>query len=72
MLDIDDAKQVRDLCLNAIESLTKALDTAKTVSDAETFEQIRKGVGISIGTIDTRLLSVLYELHPELDHLKGK
>jgi hypothetical protein len=69
---IDEAKEVRDLCLQAIEGLTKALDKALVVSDAETLERLRKGVGISIGTIDTRLLAVLYELHPELDHLREK
>jgi len=35
-------------------------------------DRIKKGIGISIGTIDVRLLSVIYQLHPELDHLKNK
>ena len=71
-MQIDDAKEVRDLCLKAIESLTEALDKASAVSDAETLARLRKAIGISIGTIDTRVLAVLYELHPELDHLKGE
>jgi len=72
MMRVDDAKEVRDLCLNAIENLSRALNTASGVADDVTLERIRKGVGVSIGSIDMRILSVLYELHPDLDHLKEK
>jgi len=72
MIRVDDAKEVRDLCLDAIENLTSALNAVSGAADDVTLERIRKGVGVSIGTIDTRILSVLYELHPDLDHLKGK
>jgi hypothetical protein len=72
MMSINDARAVRDLSLRAIENLTEALNAASVTADADTLERIRKGVGISIGTIDERLLSFLYQLHPELDHLKNK
>jgi hypothetical protein len=72
MMNINDARAVRDLALRAIENLTEALNAASVTADADTLERIRKGVGISIGTIDGRLLSILYQLHPELDHLKHK
>jgi hypothetical protein len=71
-MSINDARAVRDLSLRAIENLTEALNAASVTADADTLERIRKGVGISIGTIDARLLSILYQLHPELDHLKNK
>jgi hypothetical protein len=71
-MSVDDAKKVRDLCLEAIEILTEALNAVAGVADDVTSERIRKGVGVSIGSIDMRILSVLYELHPDLDHLKGK
>ena len=72
MMSINDARAVRDLCLQAIENLTQVLNAASVTSDADTLERIRKGVGSSIGTIDGGLLSILYQLHPELDHLKNK
>lgn len=71
-MTINEARAVRDLSLRAIENLTEALNAASASAGADTLERIRKGVGISIGTIDGRLLSILYELYPELDHLKNK
>ena len=71
-MDLDSATRVRDLALRAIEALAEALDIVQQSADAQTIDLIKKGVGLSIGTIDGRLLSVVYERHPELDHLKGK
>lgn len=71
-MNIDTATRVRDLGLRAIETLSEALEVASKDSDSATVERIKKGVGISIGTIDERLLSVIYELHPLLDHLKNQ
>ena len=70
MIPVDDAREVRDRCLNAIENLSVALNIASGTADDVTLERIRKGIGVTIGSIDTRILSVLYEFHPDLDHLK--
>jgi len=64
------AVQIQSHALAAIESLSAALDAAVATGDAELIDEVRRAAGISIGTIDTRLLSVLYRRHPELDHLK--
>ena len=64
------AVQIQAHALAAIESLTAALDVAIAAGDADLIEEVKRGIGISIGTIDTRLLSILYQRYPELDHLK--
>ena len=65
------AIEIRSRALAAIESLTEALDSAIATGDVGLIDDIKRGVGISIGTVDTQLLAALYRRHPELDHLKG-
>lgn len=72
MIAREDALQVRQLALSAIESLSEALEIAARSATPETYEAIRKGVGLSIGGIDVDVLSVLYRLYPDLDHLAGR
>jgi len=35
----------------------------------EQYERIRKGIGLSIGKIQTDILGIIYEAYPELDAL---
>ena len=65
-----DAVQIQKLALTAIEALTAALNVALPADPSEFYEQVKHGVGISIGTIDTQLLSVIYKVYPDLDDLK--
>ena len=68
-----EALEIRRLALLAIESLTECLQVAQRGEvSADAIAEIKRGVGISIGTIDTRLLSVIYRDHPGLDHLQDK
>jgi hypothetical protein len=69
MLERADAIQVQRLALEAVSSLTTALDIAMTSASADTMSELKRGVGLSIGTIETELLSVLYKLYPEIDDL---
>jgi hypothetical protein len=70
MITKSEAAEIRDLALTAVESLSHTLEAAAAKGDAEFAERVRKGVGISIGTIEVRLLSVIYDIYPELDPLK--
>ena len=70
MIDRAHALEIRDFALASIEALSNALDVALASASAETAEQLKRGVGLSLGTIETELLSVLYTLHPELDPLR--
>lgn len=65
------AMEIRSRALAAIESLTEALDLAIATGDGGLIDDIKRGVGISIGTVDTQLLAALYRRYPGLDHLKG-
>ncbi len=65
------ALAIRSRALAAIESLTEALDVAIATGDGGLVDDIKRGVGISIGTVDTQLLAALYRRYPEIDHLKG-
>jgi hypothetical protein len=70
MIDKAKAIEVQTLALEAITALTEALNVAVASASPETLELIRRGVGLSIGTIDTEMLSVLRRLYPDIDHLK--
>jgi hypothetical protein len=72
MINRAHALEIRDLALASIESLSKGLDLALATASPETAERLKRGVGLSIGTIDTKLLSVLYTLHPDLDHRRER
>lgn len=63
----DEAQKVHDLAINAITDLTSILHVG---TDCDEYEQIKKGVGLSIGRIQMEILEVLYKNFPELDNLK--
>jgi len=67
MIEQADAIQVQSLALDAIASLTKALDLSITRASPEIRGELKRGLGLSIGIIETELLSVLYRLHPSID-----
>ena len=63
------AQQIHRVSLSAIVELSTLLrDVRAACSDLE-FEQIKRGIGLSIGTIQTELVDLLYVDHPELDDL---
>lgn len=65
-----DATEMRDHGLRAIEELSRLLNVALDKCSSEQYEQIRKGVGLSIGRIQLEVLDVIYAEYPELNHLK--
>jgi hypothetical protein len=69
MIERADAVQIQRLALEAVSFLTSALDIAVTRASPETLAELKKGVGLSIGAIETNLLSVLYRLYPEMGDL---
>ncbi|MDX6384800.1 MAG: hypothetical protein QOK48_2373 [Blastocatellia bacterium] len=65
-----DATEMRDHGLRAIEQLSDILNIALEKCPPEQYEEVKRGVGLSIGRIQTELLDVIYGAYPELDHLK--
>ena len=70
MMNKQDAIEMKRHGLNAIEELSDLLTIALDRCSPEESEQIKRGVGLSIGRIQTELLDVIYQTYPELDHLK--
>jgi hypothetical protein len=64
------ATEMRNHGLSAIEELSRLLNIAMDSCAPEQYEQIRRGVGLSIGRIQLEVLDVIYAAYPELDHLK--
>lgn len=64
------AERVHRSAINAIIELSALIRDVKETCSDDDFEQIRKGVGLSIGTIQTEIMDPLYLHHPELDDLK--
>jgi hypothetical protein len=69
MIDKECAKEIRSRALNAVSELTRALQECRGRCSADDYERIRKGVGLSVGKIQTELLDVIYSAHPDLDDL---
>lgn len=68
----DDAIELRDHGLRAIEELALLLNIACERCSEDERERIKRGVGLSIGRIDVDLLAVIYEQYPEIDHLRDR
>lgn len=70
VMNKQDASELQEYGLKAIENLTLLLDKTKDCCSNETYEQIRKGVGLSIGRIQVGVLDVICAFYPEVDDLR--
>ena len=69
MIERNDAVRIQQLALTAVESLTAALDVSDATASTEIQNDLKRGVGICIGLIETEVLAILYRVHPEIDPL---
>ncbi len=69
MIEKQCALDIRDHALKAITELTQLLNTSQGRCSQEEYDQIKKGIGLSIGKIQTDVLDVVYAAHPELNDL---
>jgi len=69
LMDRQLAVEVQQHALDAIRSLSDALDACKDRCSANEYEQLKRGVGLSMGRIETELLAVIYKAFPDLDDL---
>lgn len=70
MIEKQCAIEIRELALKAISELSQSLSVSRNRCSEEEYERIKKGVGLSIGKIQTDLLDIIYAAYPELDDLK--
>jgi hypothetical protein len=69
MLEKADATEIRDHALRAIKELIALLRVSNDNCSPEQHEQIKRGVGLSIGKIQMEILEVINLAYPELDDL---
>ena len=72
MIKLDSATEIQALALSAITDLSKILEISTSKCSPEEYEQLKRGVGLSIGYIQTKLLDLIYKSHPQLDDLHDK
>lgn len=63
----ENAQKIHELALKAITDLTSILQIDNEYKE---YDQIKKGVGLSIGKIQMDILEVVYKNFPELDDLE--
>ena len=68
-MEKEHAVVIRDHALKAIRELMDLLHISKDKCDPEEYEQIKRGVGLSIGRIQMEILEVINTAYPELDDL---
>lgn len=69
MIEKECAIEISELALKAVSELTQVLNISNNRCSKDEYELIRKGVGLSIGKIQTDILDVIYMAYPELDDL---
>jgi hypothetical protein len=69
MIDKKTALEVKNHALTAIVELHAILDDVHGRCSVEDFETIKRGVGLSLGSIEVDLLMPIYAQHPEIDDL---
>ena len=69
MLKKEDAKIIRDHALKAIQELMTLSYFSAEKCSLEQDEQLKRGVGLSVGRIQMEILEVINRAYPELDDL---
>lgn len=63
------AIDIKRHALNAVTELSLLLNTIR--DDDDDYQLKKRGVGLSIGRIQTEILDIVYSDYPELDDLKN-
>lgn len=69
MMTKDTAEKIHAASMREVVELSLLRDV-KTLCSDEDFQKIKRGVGLTIGTIRTELVDSLYVEYPELDDLR--
>jgi len=68
-MDIQSATLAKEKCLLAIAQLHSILAENDAWNKPE-FADLKRGIGLAIGSIEVDALSIIYSKYPELDDLK--
>jgi hypothetical protein len=69
-MKLDVAANVKQRALVAVAELHSILTDIRNECSSEDFQLVKRGVGLSIGTIEIELLQAIYRQYPEIDDLK--
>jgi hypothetical protein len=69
MIDKETALKIRKHALEAIIELHSIFDEVRGRCSVDDFETIKRGVGLSIGSIEVDLLGPIYAQHPEIKRI---
>ena len=69
MMNKPTAIEIKERSLSAVSELSQLLNAIKGRCSSEEYDRIKRGVGLSIGRIQTELLDIVYTAYPELDDL---
>ncbi len=72
MIEKQCAVEIRELALGAISALSEILSISRERCSIDDYEQLKKGVGLSIGGIQIDILDVINAVYPELDDLERR
>ncbi|RRH80828.1 hypothetical protein EH244_30030 [Variovorax beijingensis] len=64
----DQAIQIHTRALAAVGELASVLEIVKDAITPEEFEQVKRGVGLSIGAIEMHINVPLYHQFPDLEN----
>lgn len=70
MIERQCAIEVIELGLEAISKLSRVLHAIHGHCTDEEYELLKRGIGLSIGKIQTEILDFIYVAYPDLDDLK--
>ena len=70
MIEKHVAIEIQGHALKAIRELSDALTAAENRCSPTEYQQIKRGIGLSMGIMETELLAVVYAAHPDIDDLK--
>ncbi len=65
------ALQIQTRALNAVKELNIILSEKEDKCSAEDYTIIKRGVGLSLGTIQMEILEYINHQYPEIDDLKN-
>jgi hypothetical protein len=66
-MDRDQAVQIKEKALTAVESLMSVLAAMKDQVPPDEFERIKRSVGLAVGAIEMHINVPLYQMFPDLE-----
>ena len=71
MIEKEYARQGRDRFLQAFEAMNRALLLVESQFEKETYERMKKAIGIQMGRLNSEFLVEIYKIFPDLDDLNA-